>query len=131
MPVPRPRRPLFVAALLGLGLAFAIVGCNQAGSQVAGKALEFAMKAAAESIPAGSGGPAGPRCPKSCDKGFVCDKPSGKCVTEQMAAALARARQEHAGDGFEVPPDPCDAGCKDGERCEYRGTTAECVAEGH
>ena len=70
------------------------------------------------------------QCPPSCEKGSVCDKGEGRCVTEAMARALARARKESAErPAFDVPPDPCDGRCPPDQRCEIRSGAPLCVPE--
>ena len=123
-------RPWLPAALF-LGFVVPLASCtSSAGSQIAGKLIEGALSAAAGGSSRSSGGAAGSQCPASCEKGTACDKVEGRCVTEQMAAALARARKESAErPAFEVPPDPCSGRCPPDQRCELRSGAAECLPE--
>lgn len=111
-------------------LAASLMACGQAGSKLATAALDAAVKTAfAPGRPAqGNAGTPTPRCPAACPKGEVCDADSGACVTEEKAAAFARARREVAErPPYEVPPDPCGGRCREQERCERRAEAFVCV----
>jgi hypothetical protein len=123
--MPRPPLRIAVAPFLGLALA----ACNGAGGQLAAQAASVAMQLAGSAASKGGGGERQPECPASCGTGNVCDPESGRCISEKLAAALARARKERAEHVFEVPADPCGNRCKEGERCESRGSAAKCVAD--
>jgi hypothetical protein len=109
---------------LALLTVIALAGCSEAGAQIGTGVLNVITSAAADAAKGST-----PTCPV-CAQGDVCDKDIGRCISQQLADAQARARRAYLErPDFEIPPDPCADRCQPGERCELRGAAATCVRD--